>query len=422
MKKIRIVDSMMGTGKSTWAFNYMYEHIDEKFIYITPYLDEIERLLYKKDENGNILKDEEGNNIGTKWYNNRLFREPKNLGSSKLESLLELLRKDYSIATTHALFKIVNDDIMDLIKLKGYTLILDEAFDVIDLYKDISLSDYEMLVGFDKIRISPEKRVEWVDTEYVGELNKFNEFKAMCKNGIIYELKKMKKYPLLCWNFKIELFECFNEVYMMTYLFEASFLKYYLDMHDISFKKYCIEDDSIIEYENKKPYDKSKYKRLINIYKGNLNNIGDKKTALSVNWFKNNIEGRITLKNNLYNYLKNILKAKSGDIIWTTFQKYKIYLIGNGYRKSFVSCNLKATNNYKHCNVMAYCCNRYRSIDYIAYFDKFGIEIDQDIYALSEMLQWIWRSAIRNDNPIDIYIPTKRMRDLLEQWLNDDNV
>ena len=35
------------------------------------------------------------------------------------------------------------------------------------------------------------------------------------------------------------------------------------------------------------------------------------------------------------------------------------------------------------------------------------------------MLQWIFRSQIRMDLPINIYIPSRRMRELLEDWLNN---
>ncbi|MEG2695893.1 MAG: hypothetical protein RR966_15745, partial [Acinetobacter sp.] len=44
----------------------------------------------------------------------------------------------------------------------------------------------------------------------------------------------------------------------------------------------------------------------------------------------------------------------------------------------------------------------------------------EDIFALSEMVQWVWRSAIREGNPINIYVPSSRMRDLLERWLEDE--
>ena len=33
------------------------------------------------------------------------------------------------------------------------------------------------------------------------------------------------------------------------------------------------------------------------------------------------------------------------------------------------------------------------------------------------MIQWIWRSRIRNDQDINIYIPSVRMRNLLNSWI-----
>jgi len=62
------------------------------------------------------------------------------------------------------------------------------------------------------------------------------------------------------------------------------------------------------------------------------------------------------------------------------------------------------------------------SPDYENYFTRYNIIIDQDIYALAEMLQFIWRSAIRDNKPINLYIPSRRMRELLIHWLNNENL
>ena len=44
MEKIKIVDSIMGSGKSQMAIQMMNEDVESDFIYITPYLDEIRRI------------------------------------------------------------------------------------------------------------------------------------------------------------------------------------------------------------------------------------------------------------------------------------------------------------------------------------------------------------------------------------------
>jgi len=33
------------------------------------------------------------------------------------------------------------------------------------------------------------------------------------------------------------------------------------------------------------------------------------------------------------------------------------------------------------------------------------------------MLRWISRSAVRNGEPVTVYVPSKRMRCLLESWI-----
>ena len=51
------------------------------------------------------------------------------------------------------------------------------------------------------------------------------------------------------------------------------------------------------------------------------------------------------------------------------------------------------------------------------FFKQRGINIDEDLYGLSEMIQWIWRSRIRKGENINIYIPSMRMRNLLNAWM-----
>ena len=125
----------------------------------------------------------------------------------------------------------------------------------------------------------------------------------------------------------------------------------------------------------------------------------------------------IDLKNNVLNYFCGILKTKSEDIIWTTFKGYEKKIKGKGYTKGFIPLNLRASNRYKNRTSCAYLVNRYVNPVVKQFFEKNGINVDEDAYALSEMLQWIWRSAIRDGKPINIYIPSKRMRTLLMNWL-----
>ena len=52
-----------------------------------------------------------------------------------------------------------------------------------------------------------------------------------------------------------------------------------------------------------------------------------------------------------------------------------------------------------------------------SFYKRYNVQVSEEGYALSTMLQWIWRSAIREGKDINIYIPSKRMRTLLIDWI-----
>ena len=103
--------------------------------------------------------------------------------------------------------------------------------------------------------------------------------------------------------------------------------------------------------------------------------------------------------------------------MYTTFKDYRKYVKAAGYTKGFVSCNAKATNDYRNKKTLAYLINLYPYPQLIQFFEMNGVELNQDLYAISELLQWIWRSAIRDGECIDLYLPSVRMRELLGMWV-----
>ena len=55
------------------------------------------------------------------------------------------------------------------------------------------------------------------------------------------------------------------------------------------------------------------------------------------------------------------------------------------------------------------------------FFRNGGIEVDEEQWALAELIQWVWRGSIRNGKPMNLFIPSKRMRELLLDWLDGKN-
>lgn len=406
MCKINIVDARMGKGKSSWAMQHINSDIDNNYVYITPFLSEVERV--------------------KKMCVNRKFVEPEQRGKGKRDSLHLLLAQRRNIASTHALFSTSNESTRELIKNGEYILVLDEVMDVVEQLP-IKKNDIEMLLNEELITIGDKGLIQWNESKFDHD-SRYNDVKDMARNNSLVYVDD----TVLMWNFPINVFEAFKEVYIMTYKFNGQIQRYYYDLFEVDYNYNTIIKENetykmvnVDSYNELKKYDDvSDIRNLINILDHDkLNRIGEDKFALSSSWYERCIkeEGGLLLleiiKKNLYNYFRRIVDSKSGDLIWTTFLKGESKLKGKGYSNGFLSCNIRATNEYGDRHNLAYCINVFLSPTITKYFKVRDVSIAEEEYALSEMLQWIWRSAIRNGEPINIYIPSSRMRNLLIEYL-----
>ena len=78
---------------------------------------------------------------------------------------------------------------------------------------------------------------------------------------------------------------------------------------------------------------------------------------------------------------------------------------------------MRATNEYRTRTVLSYPVNVFTNPFKKRYLSTDEQPFNEDLYALSMMIQWIWRSAIRDGHPIRIYVPSLRMRSLLSNWI-----
>ena len=51
---------------------------------------------------------------------------------------------------------------------------------------------------------------------------------------------------------------------------------------------------------------------------------------------------------------------------------------------------------------MIHCYNRYPLQDVASYLQDYGHKIDDDVFALSELVQWCWRGQVRSSLPMTI--------------------
>lgn len=400
LNKVKVVDAAMGKGKTSWAIQKMNSE-KGPFIYITPFLSEVKRVL-------NSCKI-------------RHFKEPEESRyRTKSDSLKSLIIQNENIASTHSLFKLVDEEAISLLKERNYTLILDETVEVIE---QVKLKEKEIHALFEKGVLQLGLKDKNYCKVLPGEekrLEKYAHYRDMA------ELERLVFIDdcILMWVFPVKAFLAFKNIYTLTYLFHGSILKAFFDFHEIPFELYGVEkkeqEYKLIPYHHDQDLDtKEQIKGLVDIYEGFLNNMGNHKTAFSKNWYSNlKPEKFKQIRNSLLNYFCNIQKSSTALNMWTVYKDFKSKLKGKGYSQGFVSCSIRATNDYKEKGCLSYMVNMFLNPYILKFFKIRGIDIDEELWALSEMLQWVYRSRIRENLPINVYIPAKRMRDLFKSWLS----
>lgn len=402
---IKICDAIMGSGKTSAAITYMNEHCRDKFIFVTPYLDEADR----------IKKACPGLN----------FVEPSNklpsFGFKKVTHTEYLISEGFNITTTHQAFKNYTPAMLDMIKEQGYTLFIDECLDIVEPYS-IHKDDLEIAVDAGVVKIINGEYV-LANKDYNGFY--FHELVRLMQSRNLVRNDGEGEADTMYWTLPPSLLKSFKYVFVLTYLFEGQSLCYYMRAYNLPYEYIGVEKSRsgryhFGDYMAQAPSYVSTLKDKIHILDNKkLNDIGNDFHALSVNWFKERGDCE-QLKKNIVNYFINIMKDVSADgRLWTTFKDSKGKLSGKGYTKAFLPFNMRASNSYRSKNCLVYAVNIFIPTGLKMLFRQRGIGVDENLYALSNMVQWIWRSAIRDGNDIYIYIPSRRMRKLLETWIDD---
>ena len=103
--KVKVCDALCGAGKTVSCINMMNSDTEHKYIFVTPYLNEVDRIKNACTDRGFVTPE--------KTYDSHF---------SKIRDLPKLLAAGKNIVSTHALFSCYTDEIKDLIKEQGYIL------------------------------------------------------------------------------------------------------------------------------------------------------------------------------------------------------------------------------------------------------------------------------------------------------------
>lgn len=414
--KLNIVDSIMGSGKTTAAINYVNAlPPEQKVMFIVLYNDEVKRIKKScKDKN---------------------LQEPQYENGRKLYGLRELLSNGENIVSTHALLELLEEEDIRLIKEQNYICFIDETINCISSYNSedsdyhMHPKDIEVLMKCYSIVDEETGLLQWNVPDYKD--GRFIDEKKLMDNRRLMINKDGKLFKI----FPLSILMAFKELFVLTYMFEGSVMYCYVKQHGISYRNMYITGSSLDELTisdnaDNKVVVKKNYRELIHILDDDkLNSIGDGRYDLSVSWYSKRATERDKkkLQLNMRNFFEHKVGVKAKECLWTTFssQKSELSAIGDGkykrYSDCFASINMRASNNWSDRTAVAYLVNRFMNLDICNYFEHDGVRPDQNLFALSEMLQFIWRSAIRKNQPINLYIPSSRMRGLLEDWIEENS-
>ena len=396
LKVITVVDARMGRGKSSAAIRYMNEHKEKKrFLYITPYLNEVDRICEQCD-----------------------FDQSDGDYTSKSVELKRHMRRGKNIAATHSLFYLMDEETLNLVREMSYSLIVDESIKVVERL-NVSEKDFGLITGH-LVQEDDNGYLRWIDDKYKG---RFIDYKNMADTGTLLRLDSA-----LLNIMNPEMLKAFDEVFMLTYLFDGQYQKAYLELFGFEYRIIGVVHDErgfrfSDEPDSPPPID---YQHLIQIVDDpKTSKLCSDKYALSKNWFKRrgyDHKDMRVLRNAMKKFFQSSPDSDASKRLWTTYKDDKNKLVDartGRFRNSFLQVSSRATNEYRDKTDIAYIANRFIDPNLQKFFSREGITINEDHYALGEMLQWIWRSAIRDDKPIRLYIPSQRMRKLLQNWIDE---
>lgn len=408
---IKVCDAIMGSGKSSAAIDYMNHHPKQKFIYITPYLEEAVRIRESCPELD--------------------FKEPSDkipeFDFKKYKHTLDLISSGENITSTHNMFLRYSDDMVDMIKEHNYTLIIDEAVEVLRP-SSITSSDMKLLeqAGW----VTKENGIIKLEPSFNYESGLANEIVALSKGNRLVDMPDTRQGCVYYyWLFSKDILTAFKDVFILSYMFDAQTMKYYFDIVGIDYRNIGIKRDKRGGYHFNDTVDYlPEYTRTlsekIHIFDNDkLNSIGNNKHSLSYTWYQrasHNSDLSSPLKKSVYNYFINYNRDKPVDVkLWAAYKTGEPIIRGKGFYYNNIAFNAKATNNFRDRTVLAYCVNIFMQPNEKQYLSGNGVDVLEDRYALSVMIQWIWRSAIRDGKEIWIYVPSKRMRTLLRDWIEE---
>ena len=401
---VTIRDYPCGSGKTTSMIEGFRS--DRKYLVIVPLLTEVDRVV--------------------EWSKSTPFQQPHandNNAPTKTESLESMVLQGQNIAATHSLF----ERLVPLARqglLRDYDIIIDEVPEVVRSVSSkskVSIEEFYLNTGYmtvdTKTGLVRPTNKWWSMRDDVDDTLS-TTILTYANTGCLYLLEG----HLFIWAMPKELLTAGRTTTILTYKSEGSVLSSYLKKLDVPVE--VANDNQLEEAFRKKAAELIIIKDIPALSRLSLSHSGQLAGMPNSNYCR-------TVVNALKNLRGRQLKDVPAEKILITCAKDGWYKSGDktaagpfaSGSKLFQGANwvakvTRGTNDYAHCSHLIYLYDQHMN-PYVARWLEDNSRAFDDAYALTELIQWVWRSSVRNGQSITLYLPSPRMRQLMEEWLSD---
>lgn len=405
---VTVIDRPCGSGKTTSILKGLSR--DRQYLVIVPLLSEVERFLK---------------------YASVPFVTP-GVGegfSTKTDALRSLLEEGKNVVATHALFSIAGE-LAGKGYLNGYDVIIDEVMDVVGQVDGVTSKSWQRFyvdtgyVEVDEVgKVTPTAKWDEEVEEVSDTLN--TRLYHLARSNALYVVDG----TFFLWCLPPELVTSGRTITIYSYLARGALMLAYLRRLDVEF-------DHVRDIAAERQF-RSKARKLITI-----------KTIRSLEAMSFSYTKQTSKKENKTERAKKVAKALMNirqrelavvplDSVMITCAKENWY-DRPGSEKSkagpyaagsrmfnkvnWVANTTRGTNKFIHCRTAFYLWDQHLN-PYVRRWIGLGDDrLADDQYAITELVQWLYRTGVRRGEPVTIYMPSMRMRGLLTSWLDGEDL
>lgn len=403
-KPIKIIDQPCGSGKTTAMINNFNNQ--NKYLVIVPLLSEVDRIVEGSKEVVFVQPHANDNDSGTKYC-----------------SLEESVMLGRNIVSTHKMYEGLAQ-LASAGLLSGYHIIIDEVPNVVQAIatkSKTSIDEFYIDAGFvvvDEVSGLVRPTQKWIESQDQVSDTLSPRILNAAKSGCLY----LQDRQLFIWALPEIILQSGLSLTVLTYKSEGSLFVAYLYKLGLAFE---VETNACVDEQFRKDAAKLVTIKDIPALSGLKFTYGAQQKGLSSSRYCNTVSFA----------LKNLRGRKLNDVdvdkilitckkeAWlkpANDNKFKLGPIAKNSRLGdaiWIANTTRGTNSYSQCSHLIYLYDQHPN-PYIARWLGNSTKEFADAYALTELVQWVWRSRVRKGEPITVYLPSPRMRALFETWLS----